>query len=257
MSSGFITALCVAAISLFVLILISRAPVQTWKSRLSSFLMVILVLGAVMFMLYESGIFGRNKISRNFHVDEFETARAFVFGKFISEAYPGLAVVIATGTDDGEKKLNDLRIESLKKGLGADARILAVADFKAERNKQGYLQYSGNVTSIDFDLLLNKYRSCGILLSILPLPNDYRKMKMFSYSESERVGLAVLNGIPEKYTAEVRKGNISAFTCFRPMWTYSPAVPADPVKAFESRYLLVYPDNVDDMIKRYPNLFKK
>jgi hypothetical protein len=257
MSLGFIAALCVAAISFTALILIYRGGGQSWKSRLSSFFLLFLITGASVFMLYDAGIFGRKKINRNFHVSEFEAARAFVLGKFISEGYPGFNIVIISGTDDSDREFYDVRIESLKKGLGPGVKILALVNFEAERNKQGYLQYSKNITSIDFDLLLAKYDSCGIMISILSLPNDFRKMKMFSYSESEKLGLAVLNGQPEKYSSEVKKGNIIAFTCVRPMWTFTPDIPRDPIKAFDLRYLLIYPDNVDDMMRKYPSVFRK
>jgi hypothetical protein len=63
--------------------------------------------------------------------------------------------------------------------------------------------------------------------------------------------------VPERYTSEVKKGNIVAFTCVRPMWTFTSDIPCEPIKAFELRYLLVYPDNVDDMMRRYPSVFRK
>ena len=240
------------AVSFTALILICRRGEQSWKSRLSLFLLLFLIIGSAAFMIYDAGIFGRKKISRNFHVSEFEAARAFVFGKFISEKYPGFGIVIVTGTDDSDKKLNDVRIESLKKGLGTGVKILALVNFEVERDKKkGYLQYSGKVTSIDFDSLLREYGDCGILVSTLPLPKDFKKMKMFSYKDSKRIGLAVLDGPLRMYTAEVKKGNILAFSCERPMWTYMPDIPADPVKAFEMRYLLITPENVDDMRRRY------
>jgi hypothetical protein len=253
MSAGFITALCVMAVSFTALILICRLGEQSWKSRLSLFLLLLLIIGSAAFMLYDAGIFGRKKISRNFHVPEFEAARAFVFGKFISEKYPGFGIVIVTGTDDSDKKLNDVRIASLKRGFGSGVKILALVNFEVERDKKkGYLQYSEKIASIDFDLLLRKYEDCGILVSTLPLPKDFKKMKMFSYSDNEKVGLAVLNGPLRIYTAEVKKGNILAFSCERPMWTYMPDMPADPMKAFEMRYLLITPENADEMKRKYP-----
>jgi hypothetical protein len=93
MSLGFIAALCVAAISFTALIMIYSGGGQSWKSRLSSFFLLFLITGASVFMLYDAGIFGRKKINRNFHVSEFEAARAFVLGKFISEGYPGFNIV--------------------------------------------------------------------------------------------------------------------------------------------------------------------
>jgi hypothetical protein len=41
------------------------------------------------------------------------------------------------------------------------------------------------------------------------------------------------------------------------MWTFTSDIPCEPIKAFELRYLLVYPDNVDDMMRRYPSVFRK
>ena len=157
MSAGFITAICVTAISLAAMILISRGGGRSWKSRLSSFFLLFVIMGSAAFMLYDAGIFGKKRIIRDFHVSEFEAARAFVLGKFISGSYPGIGVIIVSGTDEIDKNLNDVRIASLKKGLGTGVKILALATLGTERNKKtGYLQYSGNVTSVDFDLLLSK-----------------------------------------------------------------------------------------------------
>jgi hypothetical protein len=41
------------------------------------------------------------------------------------------------------------------------------------------------------------------------------------------------------------------------MWTFTPDIPRDPIKAFDLRYLLIYPDNVDDMMRKYPSVFRK
>ncbi|MFA6292984.1 MAG: hypothetical protein WC637_14450 [Victivallales bacterium] len=258
MSAGFIAALCVTALSLTAMILISRRGGHSWKSRLSSFFFLFVIMGSAAFMLYDAGIIGKKKIIRDFHVSEFETARAFILGKFISESYPGIGVIIVSGTDEIDKNLNDVRIASLKKGLGTGVKILATATLGTERDKKnGYLQYSGNVSSVDFDLLLSKHEGCGVIVSTLPFPKNFKKMKMFTYSESERVGLAVLYGNPYRDTAEVRDGKLLAFTCDRPMWTYSPNVPSDPKAAFDMRYLLVYSDNLDDIVKKNPNFIRR
>ncbi len=258
MSAGFITALCVTALSLIGMILISRVGGRSWKSRLSSFFLLFVIMASAAFMLYDAGIIGKKKIIRDFHVSEFEAARAFILGKFISECYPGIGVIIVSGTDETDKNLNDVRIASLKKGLGTGVKILATAALGTERDeKTGYLHYSKNVSSVDFDLLLSKYEGCGAIISTLPLPKNFKKMKMFTYSESERVGLAVLYGNPYRDTSDVKDGKLLAFTCDRPMWTYNPKVPADPMAAFDMRYLLIYSDNLDDIVKKYPNFIRK
>lgn len=218
---------------------------------------VILLLSACasgIAILFTSGTIGGCRAKGpDINYIAYESARAFILGKYLAETYPNSKVLVITGTLPASKELKDKQLESLKEGLAPSSYVTAVETLEVSGNRRGRIMLSDKVGYAKFENAIDSHADCDMVVTFIGFPNDVHKMKLWDKGDSLRPKVALLDGPVRNLGTAIKNGLVCAATATMPFWTYDPLVPEDPAKKFEQRYLLIVPDNVEEISKRYNN----
>jgi len=191
------------------------------------------------------------------HLLEFESARAFIFGKSLAQIQVSGKVLIITGWDEEGKELASLQLEHLKKGLGPGFTSIVIERLEIERYRKGApCLLSRKISGKTLDELIEKHPDLSMLISTIGMPGGFEKMRLFKKPAETRPRLALLNCEPWRLGNALRMGYLSAISSYRPGWTCNSDIPSDPQEAFDLRYLLITSGNVDEIAKTYKGLIK-
>jgi hypothetical protein len=111
-----------------------------------------------------------------------------------------------------------------------------------------------------FDMLAQRHPDCDLVVSLIGLPANLRRVQLWQKSGGPRLALLLpdlrLIGDQAAVRAAFRSGKIAATVLNKPG---APAedipIGRDTKAEFERRYLLVTADTIDSLIKAYPQLF--
>ena len=187
-------------------------------------------------------------------------------GNYLARNYPNHKVLLITNpVDFSNKKQRKLIMESLLEGFAGKLSIVATehepASTSAASKGPGIGHSGGNLawlTTDSFDRLIAKPSDCDLIISLAGLPYHPHQSKFFQpdpENASERPKLVapfhVHIRLLKKY---VKAGVITASIVPNPAYSNNTTseVPADYVEAFQQRYVLVDAENIDQVIKMYP-----
>lgn len=197
-------------------------------------------------------------------------------GKYLAEKHAGAKVLILTepklGTQTG--KPNPL-VEGLKKGMGSALTVAAEASpevpadkakaFAKEMPMEGAsggaqgemmppLEYW--YTAKIFDTLLGKFDGqFDLLVTTIGLPQDARSSAILKGKSCPKI--AVLNGSIYDLKGAFKPTMIVAAITYNPKAVYDEKpVPKDLDEAFNKRFLLVTPDNLQQVGSTNPDIFR-
>jgi hypothetical protein len=117
------------------------------------------------------------------------------------------------------------------------------------------------VTDDAFDLLIQAHPNCQVLVSLIGLPLNIRQSQGWRDPVKPRFALLLpdwrILGAPDAIRDAVRSGKIAAAVLNRPGATSedSPLDKDDPRGEFERRFVLLTPENVDELWRTDPKLF--
>ncbi|RMD84270.1 MAG: hypothetical protein D6820_01295 [Lentisphaerae bacterium] len=185
------------------------------------------------------------------------------------KSYPQLNTGSSQTTD-----MNKLQEDAFREGLAGKARIEAVEQLSSGMDEYMYFDPGPDgkaPTEIDYkklqeelftgeklDKLIEDYPNCNVVVSFLGLPQDMKTMKLWTKKPDERPALV----LAQPYIYEL-KPLIKLKYC--PIILYNKPLkgegildmefPDNEEEAFNKRYLLITPENVDQIAKEYPKLF--
>ncbi len=186
-------------------------------------------------------------------------AKAEILGRYLNRRYPGQKALIICQPGFHKNERTEKIIKFLAKGLGGKNRIVAEAikiepsmDIPGSEGK--VLPLEEIMTATDFEKIVASHPCSSIIISLIGIPQDKEKL-VFWNNKNKHFALFYSN-LPGE-AKNIKSGRIIAAVSFKPniKFTDDP-VPADPQKAFDTRYLLVTPENISEIKKNYPNLFK-
>lgn len=196
-------------------------------------------------------------------------------GEEIAKRHPGAKILLIKynelGMEEGEPNLTEAaQMEGLKKGLNGKATIAVVE--RVSSGMEEFLEEDGKprkspeeimeemFTAEKFNKLVAVNKNCNVVVSLVGLPPDYQLLKLWKVKDpKKRPALVLANA----YIYELKFG-------FNPKYKFITAalahkavpfdpnqpVPKDEQKAFDSRFLMITPDNVLEIAKENPDLFK-
>jgi hypothetical protein len=199
----------------------------------------------------------------------------------IAAKFPGGRAVVIRPTDFGYEMdgVTDI-IAGLKAGFGADVEITDViapkipAEYEQqmEEMKKQYLAETGeSELPPDFmmmDQMMNMVDAASftevtkripdgtdIVVLLVDFPYDMEKMALWSMKPMPAVG-AVVNMAQPQMKLAIQQEFIDAIVLPKPMGDFkSMDVPKDLDEAFERRFILVTPENVEAIVGQYGNMF--
>jgi len=113
------------------------------------------------------------------------------------------------------------------------------------------------LTADKFDQIIEDNPECTMVISTLGLPMDYQRMKFWRKKAAERPQLVLVDAYVWDLKKAIQVGAIAAVVQYKPDAEYKPNedVPDNVDEAFTKRFILLTPENVEEMNKKYAGLF--
>ena len=110
------------------------------------------------------------------------------------------------------------------------------------------------MTPKDFDNTLEKYSACPVVISMIGLPREKIKMKLWKMDAAKRPKVILYGEMDTRNIKDaIKNGVIAALVTTNPEFKYTEDMPpADLQKAFDLRYVLITKANLD----KYGSLFR-
>jgi len=108
-----------------------------------------------------------------------------------------------------------------------------------------------------FDKLVKRHcKQADLIITTIGLPQDLKKMKFWMMKN--RPKLAVAGGSVYELKKPIKAKAVVAAITYSPQAVYEDKPPPDDLEeAFKKRFLMVTPENIDQIASQYPDLFMK
>ncbi len=109
-----------------------------------------------------------------------------------------------------------------------------------------------------FDALAQKYSDCKVMVSLIGLPPDLSKLQLWSRPDGPKLAFLLpdlwMLGDKQAVVAAFKTGKITAVVLNKPGVSLEQL--GASVADFSQRYLLITPDNIEQTVANYPQLFE-
>jgi hypothetical protein len=224
--------------------------------------LLIVVIACGVTIMIKTGAFGDGD-TRTIIENEtrFACAKAEKLGKYLASKFGGESVLVVANSDFNTNERTKRLISSLKDGLGSanvEVTTITVPQPAGMPEEEGFVMpVEEMMTAKDFDALLAQHKDRKLVVSMIGLPRDAQKMTIWKMSDAERPKIAIYNGDVHAMKGAIQQGYIVAVTSYKPGIKYSEdAPPSDVDKAFDMRYLLITPENVEKVANEHKGLFQ-
>ena len=224
--------------------------------------LLLIVVACGVYILYKTGTFGDTETERLILNElKYAKAKSIVFGTALKKEFPEARVLVISDRNYEKNERQKSLVESLKEGLGMITPV-EVDTLEMPVNKTGMmpeememLPLEEMMTAQDFDKIIAKHPKCNLIISMIGLPRDASTMKLWT-QQSARPALALLNGDVHSLKNAITAGYINAVVIYRPGVKFTEdACPEDPQEAFDQRFIIVTPKNIEELSLKYKNLF--
>ncbi len=217
------------------------------------FLVVIICAGL---LLKEMGVFGLGGNSSILNREmKFYSSQGFATGRYLASIKGGQKVLILA--DQGYQNSSHLAklVDAFKSGYGSDNVVVTSFDLTEEQKDAGEPLYM-IMKAKDYDAILEQNSDCKIVISLVGLPSDSKKMKIWSQTGDDRQVIFLMS-LPDEQISNLDKlikaGSVAGVIISNPQAKYDVEPPKDPAEAFKIRYVLVNQDNVEEYKDRLTN----
>lgn len=209
-------------------------------------LIVVIVCGVA--MLYRSGILGDANASRVAQENQFTASQGIVLGKYLAANNPGKVLVLGEA-DYKTNTYTKTLVDALKKGIGQGADVVVdTVEIPGAKKPTGdpnmpdmMMPLMDTMTAKDFDRAVAKYPGAKVVVTLIGLPHDKSRMKLWRQKNGPKI--AMLNAYGDLANL-IKAGLICAVTVSKPKADYEAEYPGTPEKAFALRYILVTTKNI-------------
>ncbi len=249
-----ITVVLIAIVMVLLLVgMIACAKKQRTNPRaqpVAIFLLVVVIACGVT-ILFQTGTIGSGETEKLIQNElRFAKAQAFVLGNTLASKYPGEKILIVTDKNFAQNNRQKELVEGFKAGLNSRGGevVTDTPEIKlpAGMPEDMMMPLEEMIKAADFDKLIAKYADAKIVVSLIGLPRDADKMALWSKEANKRPKMALLNCDISSMRRGIKGGYIVAAVSYKPgvKFTEDPC-PKDPQEAFNQRYIILMPDNVD------------
>lgn len=219
-------------------------------------LLIVVIISGI-YMLYKQNIFGNSNASMIESENRFYASQGYMTGKFIAKNIPGAKVLLVENEDFGKSKRELAFIDALKEGMGKDSvKAVALTILNPPKRPKGMpedmpmMPMMEMTTSKDFDATLSANSDCNVVISVIGLPRDASKMKLWSMPEGKRPKLILIGGGMGgsiNLDTAIKKGMVSAVVTISPKAKFDDeGAPSAFEDAFKKRYILIDKSNLKE-----------
>ncbi len=187
--------------------------------------------------------------------NQYQQARVTYLADYLTKAHPDARYLLITNQ---RTEFNEDRQQAMMNAL-KPLNIAQIHEVMPPEEMGDEMMPEADLflTAEMFDKIIERYSDCDMVISTLGLPMDYRDMKLWTMAPEKRPRLVLLDAYVYDLRKAIEKGAIAAVVQYRPDAEYRPDedVPDNTAEAFAKRYILITPENVDEMDKTYPGLF--
>lgn len=199
-------------------------------------------------------------VSKADQLEVFARVSAMVLGEHLAQTAPDakILVVVVAPQAHLEDPLTRLGVEGLKAGLGTANPIVAIDSPRAEAAATGgpvtpekALRLRRTTRADGFDKLLDAYPECNLVVSFIGLPQNPEAMAVWKRAPEARPRFALIGGSVRHCRNAILAGAVCAAIVTRPDYLPDQTVPEDLRAAFDRRFLLVTPENVEQLAAQH------
>lgn len=217
-------------------------------------LIVVIICGVA--MMYRTGVFGGSNEARREQENKFTSSQGVILGQYLAKNCPGKVLVLAE-PDYKTSTYTKMLVDGLKEGLGAGADVVVdtvtIPGQKAANPEMPEMMpLMDTMTAKDFDAAVDSHPDCKVIVSMIGLPRDMARMKLWKQKDAPKVALFSAYG---NLKALIARGMVVAVTMAKPKADYESSYPGDAQEAFDMRYVLVTTQNIESVLGKYKNLF--
>ena len=261
----------VAAAVVMVLGLVKQKQGLAWGKPLATWAAVIALICALLHIVTSGGPSQKSVMKTQMRYVEVSTEK---LGQYLAEKYPGKKALLIVSPI---AKINQANADALTRGLkrGLKGKITIVAEISPEppqmpnlpAGPQGRRLPPGAgmmmmgpiefwLTPEKFDAMLEpQLKNVDLVITTIGLPMEVGKLKFWQI-KPQPAKMVIANGNISNLAEAIKTGYVAAAVTFNPKATYDNQKPPSNLDAaFSKRYLLVTPENVEQTVKEFPNLF--
>ena len=191
-------------------------------------------------------------------------ARAKVLADYVGKTWSGQSAVIITEPQTEENKISKASIKALEDSLKAAGINLTATEALnlPASNGDEPVPMETALTAKVYNDIFNKYKNVNIFVIAAQLPYEAKElagMNCWKF-DGKKARVILVNGEIYNLKPAIKKGIIGAAIAMKSgPSAYDPekAAPKDTQAAFDTRFILVTPDKVDEIAKANSDLFAK
>jgi len=240
----------VMVVALIGMIICSKKQKTNPSAQPIAIALLIVVIVSGIYMLNKNNIFGSSNAGMIESENHFYASQGYVVGKFIAKNIPGGKVLLVENEDFGKSKREMAFIAALKEGMGNDnVKAVAVTILNKPKRPKGMpedmpmMPMMEMMTSKDFDATLSANSAQNVVISVVGLPRDAGRMKLWKMPAATRPKLILIGGGMGgsiKLGPAIKQGMISAVVTISPKAKFDDeGAPSAFEDAFKKRYILI------------------
>lgn len=263
-----------------------KQQVSTIAKPIAIVLMVVVMVCAVA-ILYNTGIFGDPSVEKFMKNEEkYTKSKCIVIGKYLAEKAPGAKVLLVLDSIPNNK-MQDQVIAALKEGMGNNITVVAEdsptdpsavlkttepepeTDATSTTNPAsrpggpgmppGFMEMRSlreSMKAVDFDAMISRHPDCDLIISLIGLPMDVENMGIWE-APAPKPRVALLDANIYNLKSAILSGIVLATVTYSPTAKFDELTPPDDMQqAFDKRFLLVTPENVEAIAAQHTGLFQ-
>ena len=223
--------------------------------------LIVVVICAGKFMV-DTGSFGgpsREMKEALASYDRFSEASAQAAGELVSQKFADKnVIVVASGGNSWDKQPNKL-VDYVKKYITGATVTVKGLPYDVPENGGGMVEEYMNAKY--FNDLFKENAGTDVYVMTLSLPYDPGQMQRLSvWTQKNGPKLVLINADVNYLGEQIQKGIIAGAVVMRPdlkQEDFEKNAPKDLKEAFAGRYILITPENLVEMAKKYPSLFNR
>lgn len=254
--ANFIGLALILILSLFVLgyFYMKDKKKQGGHSKIGAFCSIGIILFATVLM-FSKFVFTAKTVD-DFRTEEnhFAKASALMLGEIFAKKCPNSKALIIVRKGYEKNRRKDALLDALEDGFGDKIeikKIVFIDEGMPENSADGDI-----MKAVNFDKILEANQDCEVVISTIGLPLDVDNMKIWDKKIKDRPKIGLLNVYVPVVRNAIKAEYISAAVISRPKAVIDgKKLPEDLKKVFDLRYLMITPENVDDINVKNPGLF--
>ena len=218
-------------------------------------LLIVVIISGI-YMLYKNNIFGSSNTGMIESENHYYASQAYTVGKYIAKNIPGGKVLLIENDGFEKSKRETAFISALKEGMGNNnVKVVAITLLNKPKRPKGMpkdmpmMPMMEMMTSKDFDATLSANNSQNVVISLIGLPRDASKMKLWRMPAATRPKLILIGsgmGSSIKLGSAIKKGMISAIVMISKNAKFDDeGAPSAFEDAFKKRYILIDKANLE------------